>query len=468
MWSLRLSLCVVLFGAVLITAHDFYTTTWLKLESLVSRMESTGIAFDSSVCSEALRYIAPEIERLQGVVDSWAGHPINVDSPKQVATCLYVEKGVKPPPIAGSFKAVRRRDVDEAATSEMSISYLADHGDPDTKAALRALLQLRKLGKLRGYYESLPEHVGTDGRIHASMGPEAASGRLKVRRPGLQAISKAQANPLVLQNEVVVNATQMLRRAVVAPPGKVLVRYDFSALEWRLLGNRLADHFGDFSIVAETQQGIDPHGATAVGLGKAGVAAFAQCAELPPAEVKQRYKALREIAKQVGFSINYGKTGRGLGLACRDEKGEPLGAKFGNELLDGFYRARPGVKKWHDWIKREARRLEYVRSLLGRYRYLPYEANPQMQNDYDRKALNVIQNDAADVVNLAMLAVQAALEPMGGELVLQVHDELVAEVEREVAEDACQAVQQAMTNCYDRLLCPLGVEGGYGTDWTVA
>ncbi len=450
---------------------DFYTTTWLPLERLVSRMEATGVAFDSSVCTEALAYIAPEITRLQSVVDTWAGQDLNVNSPKQVATVLYVAKGATPPPIAGSFKAVRRRDQDEAATSEMSISYLADHGDHDQKQALRSLLQLRKLGKLKGYYESLPMHVTPAGRIHASMGPEAASGRLKVKRPGLQAISKAQANPLVLQNEVVVHATEMLRKAVVAPPGKVLVRLDFSGLEWRVLAHYLADWFGDFSLVAEVQQGIDPHSATAVGLGKAGVAAFAPCAGVPVSQVRELFKALREMGKTSNYSINYLKSGAGLGVALRDANGEPLGAKFGRQVLDGFYAARPGVWKWHhspQGILAYARKHGYVRSLLGRYRPIPYEtAGPYSEKDLDRKAANVIQNSAADIVTMSMLRSQAAVEGVA-QLVLQIHDELIFECSKDEGENVFQIVKNEMENCFPSLLCPLGVEGGYGENWTAA
>lgn len=449
-------------------AYDFYTNTWIRLEHLVSRMETTGVAFDPSVCTEALALIAPERERLQGLIDTWAGHPLNVQSPKQVLVTLFIEKGLDLPPIAGSIKAVKRRDPDTATSDEMAVSYLADRGDQAQKDALRALLQLRKLRKLQGYYESLPRFVAEDGRIHASMGPEAASGRLRVSRPGLQAISKAQANPLVTLNPVVVKATEMLRRAVVAPSGKVLVRYDFSGLEWRILAHYLADRFGDWSLTAEVQADIDPHSSTAQGLGNAGVAAFEPCTSVSVHEVKDRFKPLREMAKTVNYSINYGKTGRGLGVACRDDKGEPMGAAFGKQLLAGFYAARPGVKKWHEQILFQARRDGYVRSLLGRYRYLPYDTSPErMHRDLDRKAMNVIQNSAADVVTLAMLKADAVARPLGAELVLQCHDELIFECDEGRADVVSARVAEAMTSCCE-LSCPLGVEGGVGRNWVEA
>lgn len=439
----------------------FYERVWRPSELVVADMEARGVGLDVNMCALYAETANQQVDQLgEHLSVDLAGKQINWGSPKQVSEYLYDELAIPLPPVAGTSRAVQLRQEDKRPTSEAALEYIRDH-HPQHKKLIETLLDWKTVGKLASFWETLPNHVASDGRIHPQMGPNTETGRLSCRNPNLQ-----QQPPET-------------RAAFVAKPGYALIALDYEGLEWRILAHVLAYKYGDTSLVEEIEAGIDPHSATAVAMG---------LCPGPVAQVKARFPAERANAKILNYSINYGKTAAGLGVQIRDSFGEGIGAKAGQALLDGFYEARPGIARFHRDIVKYAEGKGGVRSLLGRFRPIdqPYRVKTRFgekEGPGARQAKNVIQNCAADVVTLAMLRcntnpeLKAAgwyhpgLADLGCDLLLQIHDELLFEVPEANAAEARELAAQAMASCLDGVRdfrCPLGVSGGYGPNWAAA
>lgn len=442
------------------TGLDFYQDVWRPSELVIADMERVGITLDPAVCVEQYAVTSQQAADLAQALNEEAGREINWGSPKQVSEFLYDERAIPLPPVAGTSRAVQIRDKEKRPTSEAALEYIRDH-HPEHRQLMLDLLAWKGLRKLASFWDTLPDHVASDGRIHPQLGPNTETGRLSCRNPNLQ-----QQPPET-------------RRAFVAKPGHVLIALDFEGLEWRILAHVLAYKYGDTSLVDEIKAGIDPHSATAVAMG---------LCPGPVSEVKGKHPDARSNAKILNYSINYGKTAAGLGVQIRDEFGEGIGAKAGQALLDGFYEARPGIARFHQDIVRYAEAKGGVRSLLGRFRPItePFRVETKWgvrEGPGARQAKNVIQNCATDVVTLARLLVNTNPELKGTgwynerlaqlscELLLEVHDELVFEVPEANAVASRQIAAEVMSTCMENVrefLCPLGVSGGIGLDWGTA
>jgi DNA polymerase-1 len=246
------------------------------------------------------------------------------------------------------------------------------------------------------------------------------TGRLSSRNPNLQQIPKVKD----------------FRKAFIPAEGHKLIVLDYAGLEWRVLAHILVYRYDDWSLVDEIKAGIDPHTATGEKMG-----------------------VDRHTAKILNYSINYGKSPTGLSL----QLGIPM--QKAKDTLAGFFRARPGIKRFHEDITEYARRSGFVRSLLGRYRYLDFNGNPRKA---ERQALNVIQPAATDIVVCAMLKQDRVNRHNNARLILQVHDELVVECPKENAEATLEATKKAMTNALvgvREFCCPLDVDGGIYDSW---
>lgn len=443
------------------TGHDFYRAAWRPSEVVIADMEARGVGLCKFICVRNREITSAQAYELaQALNVDFAGKEINWGSPKQVSEYLYDELRLPLPPVAGTSRAVQMRQEDKRPTSEAALEYLRDHY-PEHAKFIQTLLDWKSLRKLASFWETLPDHVASDGRIHPQMGPNTETGRLSCRNPNLQ-----QQPPET-------------REAFIARPGHTLIALDYEGLEWRILAHVLAHKYGDTSLVEEIQAGIDPHSATAVAMG---------LCPGPVKEVKEKFNKARADAKILNYSINYGKTAAGLGVQIKDEFGEGIGAKAGQRLLDGFYEARPGIARFHQDIVRYAEAKGGVRSLLGRFRPIdqPYRVKTRFgerEGPGARQAKNVIQNCAADVVTLAMLRCNTnpelkhegwyheRLAALDCHLILQIHDELLFEVPEENAAAAHAEVAVAMMHCLEGVRnfeCPLGVSGGYGPNWALA
>lgn len=435
----------------IVTAWDHYRTYQQEQELVLSNIERRGIPLDVVRCAEASEQLTIEIEALQKQLPE-----INWNSPQQKAALLYDEWKLPIPPVEGSVypnfapKAIKWVKGDKRSTSAVSLVWLiSEVRDKQTTAHLWNVLKLQKLSRDRQFADKLPQHRQPDGRIHCGLAAAAETGRSTCKLPNLQ-----QQPPSI-------------RRAFVAPKGKVFLIFDYDALEWRVLAHVLEKMYGDTSLSDDIRNDVDPHGATAVGLFDL---------DCTPNEVKALHKAKRDQAKTINYGLNYGKTEFSLGAELTDDDGNPIGTKGARALLDKFYATRPGIARFHEDIKKYAHEHGYVRSLLGRFRLLPdiNHKNKWIRRANERRAQNVIQNCATDVVTMAMLKTDrtrnAKLDKLDCDLTLLVHDELIFEVPEENAEEAAAEIRYQMEHPFEGVrdfLCPLGVSGGLAKDWGV-
>lgn len=425
----------------------FYGEVWQPAALVVSDMEDTGLALDVELCRKRAAECALTQEEIGRQLNEWAGKEINWASPKQKAELFYQDRGWAVPPVCGNVRAIKRTKAGKAPTDEAAVLHLARSlecvrdrqalrlycGYPDIRARSNET-NWKQAEKLRGFYEGLTKHVSTDGRIHTQLGALTRTGRLASRNPNLQ------------------NVPPVVRDVVVAEPGRTLVAFDYAALEWRILAHIVAKRYGDMSLVEEIREGRDPHQATADGM-----------------EKRLGKQVTRAAAKILNYSINYGKTAKGLAiqLEVTEEEAE--------QMLEAFREARPGVARWLsdavDYVKTRG----YCRTLLGRFLPIPEVRGDRFaRQGAERKALNYpIQGSAADIVSMAMVRCSERyndrLRRMGSLLLLQIHDELLFSVPQcRDLEDIAAEMKMQMETCLDGLtefLCPLAVEMGSGERW---
>jgi DNA polymerase-1 len=303
----------------------------------------------------------------------------------------------------------------------------------------RLVLEHRSLAKLKGtYVDALPQLIDpADGRIHTTFNQAgAATGRLSSQDPNLQNIP--------VRTEI----SRRIRAAFVAPPGRRLLSADYSQIELRIL----AHYAEDPALLEAFRLREDVHARTA-----------AETFGVPTGEVTPD---MRRVAKVLNFGIAYGLSA--FGLARRLD----LPPAEGQAIIDRYFARYAGVKRWLDGTVARAREEGAVRTLWGRRRELAdiRSRNPALRQAAERMAVNTpIQGTAADVVKVAMLRVDEALrrEGLPARLLLQVHDELVLEVDEAAVERLAALVRRSMEGAAE-LRVPLEVEVGHGRSWAEA
>jgi DNA polymerase-1 len=290
------------------------------------------------------------------------------------------------------------------------------------------LLDRQKAVKTKQFLSALPGHIsdGT-GRIHTSLSPSTESGRLASKNPNLQNIPA--------KNDIF-----GIRKCFTSPPGRSLVVLDYSQLELYVLAHFLLEWFDDRTLADDLEAG-DVHTATAV-----------RCWNDP---------TRRSDAKAINYSVNYGKTAVGLGAQIKND-GVSIGTHAAQQLLDRYFDAYPGILEYQERQKADSRDAGYCTTLSGRRRYLDYGQHEWQARAADRKALNTpIQGSAADIVTAALIA--CADLPC----VLQVHDELIFEVETENAPAVLEQAREYMESAGSMfsLRVPLKVSGGIYQNW---
>ena len=401
---------------------ELYATLEHPLIGVLAEMERSGVALDAGVLGEMSRSAATEIARLQRELIELAGEEINLDSGPQVAKILFEKLKLKPggKTPGGAF----------STRSEVLEELASEHPFP------ARLLEYRVLTKLQStYLEALPLGVDPrDGRVHTTFEQAgAATGRLASRDPNLQNIPIR--TPL----------GRGIRRAFVAPPGRRLVGADYSQIELRVMAHLSEDP----RLIEAFESGEDVHATTARQIfGDAGGA-------LDP--------ALRARAKIVNFGVMYGMGARSLSQQMG------IGLSEAQEFIQGYFRVYAGVREFLDRTVEEARRAGYVKTLLGRRRYLPDLASGHggARALAERAAINTpIQGSAADLMKLAMVRVHRALPRVApsARLLLQVHDELLLECSEAEGDAVGRTVQAEMEGCFP-LRVPLSVTLGTGPTW---
>jgi DNA polymerase I len=399
----------------------------LPLVPILAKLERTGIAVDLSVLDEIRDRLDARLADYETHVYQLAGEKFNIGSNPQLQQILFEKLGLP-------------------KTKRIKTGYTTDHNalvqlaSTDPHPILDALIGYREVAKLKNtYVDTLPKLVDkTDGRIHAQFNQLITStGRLSTQNPNVQNIP------------IRTEAGREIRRAFIADPeSEGLLVADYAQIEFRVLAH-LA---GDEALVAAFLGGEDVH-ATVAGM----------VWGLPPDQVD---RDLRARVKMVTYGLAYGLSAYGLA------QGIGIPPDEARALMDAYFERFGMVKAYLDAVVLQARRDGYTSTILGRRRYLPDLASDSRQRRQmaERMALNApIQGSAADLIKMAMVAVDRAVTDQGlaSRMVLQVHDELVFEVAPGEGERLAELVRREMQGVY-QLRVPLEVSMATGRSWAEA
>ncbi len=411
-------------------AERLFAEIEMPLVAVLLRMEAEGVRVDSERLAVLKERFQERAAALAARVQHLAGEPFNPNSPQQLGAVLFdrlklhEKAGVKKPP---RTQTGWRTD---AGTLEQYAS----------EPIVDALLEYRSLTKLIGtYVDALPEWIHPEtGRIHTSFNQAvAATGRLSSSDPNLQNIPARTPE-----------GREIRRAFVPRETGWVMLSADYSQIELRLV----AHLSGDRALVAAFREGADVHARTA-----------SLVFGVPQDRVDP---LLRSRAKAVNFGILYGmgaaRLARETGIAFAEAK----------SFIERYFEALPGVRAWLDRTLEEAKRSGEVFTLLGRRRPIPelLSADGRVRAQAENVAVNSpVQGSAADLMKIAMLRVQRALDGSGlrARMLLQVHDELVFECPREEAGALGELARREMEGVLE-LSVPLRVDVGVGEDWESA
>jgi DNA polymerase I len=401
-----------------------YAEIEMPISALLARVEQQGVLIDSALLAVQSRELAERMVALEAEAYEIAGQPFNLGSPKQIGEILFGKLGLP----VGRKTASGAPSTDEEVLAELA----ADYPLP------AKLLEHRGLSKLKGTYtDKLPLMVNPKtGRVHTNYAQAVAvTGRLSSNDPNLQNIPIRTAEG------------RRVREAFIAPPGAAILSADYSQIELRIMAHISADA----GLLAAFRDGIDVHRATA--------------AEVFGVAVAEVSSEQRRYAKVINFGLIYGMSAFGLASNLGIER------SAATSYIERYFARYPGVKRYMDETRAAAAAQGYVETLYGRRVYLPEINKPGPRKAAaERQAINApMQGTAADLIKLAMLAVQAELdrERRATRMIMQVHDELVFEVPEAELEWAREAVPRIMAGIA-ALAVPLVAEVGVGANWDEA
>ena len=419
-------ICAVLIPQLEDTGQlSIYRDIELPASEVLSRMETTGIAMDSSALQTQFDELTLEVEQIAKEAYEIIGHEVNLASPKQLQVVLFEELGMQ------GTKALKTG----YSTNAEALSTLFEQTE---HPFLERLLAHRDSTKLRQMTETLLKAIGDDGRIHTSYSQVGTStGRLSSESPNLQNIP------------IKTDRGQRLRSAFIAGPGyETLLTADYSQIEMRIMAHLSEDE----GLIEAFRIGEDLH--NFVGARLYGV---------EPSDVTGQ---MRSKVKAMSYGLVYGLSEFGLGRQLR------ITGKEAKQLMSDYFDRFGGVKRYLDTVVQRAKALGYTTTVYGRRRPFP-DLNSkifQVRENARRAALNApIQGTAADIMKLAMIAVKQKMDAQNltSQLLLQVHDELVFAVApgelETLRELAVSAMQEVVT-----LTVPLEVHVGIGVNWELA
>ncbi|MFN7346102.1 MAG: DNA polymerase I [Betaproteobacteria bacterium] len=402
-----------------------YESLELPVSQVLFEMERTGVLVDRDRLVAQSAELGRRMAELEARAHELAGQPFNLGSPKQVGEILFGKLGLP---------VVKKTASGAPSTDEEVLDKLAlDYPLP------KALLEHRALSKLKSTYcDKLPASINPQtGRVHTSYGQAVAvTGRLSSSEPNLQNIP------------IRTPEGRRIREAFIAPPGSRILSADYSQIELRIM----AHISGDEGLLQAFNAGQDVHRATA-----------SEVFGVPVAEVTPEQ---RRTAKVINFGLIYGMSAFGLASNLGIERDA---AKL---YIDRYFTRYPKVADYMERTRREARRLGYVETVFGRRLWLPEINSPNgpRRAGAERAAINApMQGTAADLIKLAMIAVQGWLkrEQLQARLIMQVHDELVLEVPEAELSPLRAEVPRLMSGVAE-LKVALVAEVGAGANWDEA
>jgi DNA polymerase-1 len=400
-----------------------YAGIELPLARVLARMERAGVRIDSNELKRLSGMMERGIARLTAEIHGLAGKTFNISSPRQLGEVLFDELELPAPVKYGKGKT-------RSTAADVLEELAADH------EIVRKVLEYRQLTKLKGtYVDALPALIDPrTGRLHTTFNQTgAATGRLSSSNPNLQNIP--------IRTEL----GREIRAAFVPRLGWKLVTADYSQIELRLLA-----HMSEDPLLMEAfRRGEDIHTRTA-----------SEVLGVPPLMVTPE---ARRDAKAVNFGIVYGISAFGLAAQLGISRGEA------EKYIKNYFARYEGVARFIEATKEEVRRTGVTRTLFGRERPIPdiNSRNPSARGFAERTAVNSpLQGTAADLIKLAMVRIDAALEAGGHRsvMLLQVHDELVFECPPEEVEAVSTMVKREMEGACE-LKVPLLVDVGVGDNW---
>jgi len=395
------------------------------LVPVLLRMEHRGVLVDRELLRAQSREFATQLLELTKQAHAAAGTEFNVDSPKQLQQILFEKLQIP---------VTRKTPSGQPSTAEDVLEELAlSHPLP------RIILEYRALAKLKSTYtDKLPELVDAKtGRIHTSYHQAVAqTGRLSSADPNLQNIPIRRPEG------------RRIRQAFVAPEGYVLMAADYSQIELRIM----AHLSGDEGLLSAFSEDRDVHVATA--------------AEVFSVPLDSVTSDQRRTAKTINFGLIYGMSPFGLARQLGIDRGSAT------RYVERYFARYPGVKRFMDETRQNARETGFVETVYGRRLYLPdiRSGNSAMRQYAERSAINApMQGTAADIIKRAMISVDAwcQREDAPARLIMQVHDELVLEVRADAIESVADAIRNQMTGAGE-LRVPLRVDIGTGANWDEA
>ena len=400
--------------------ENLYNEIELPLCAVLYRMEKRGICIDRTQLEQFGQMLIQRIADCEAVIYSYCENRININSTKQLGELLFEKLGLPP---------VKKTKTGYSTNAEVLEKLKEKH------PIIPAIMDYRMLTKLKSTYaDGLIKEIQADGRIRTTFqNLVTATGRLSSTEPNLQNIP------------VRTDLGSEIRKMFVPSPGSVLVDADYSQIELRVLAH-IAD---DQTMQQAFCSGVDIHTATA-----------AQVFNTPIDDVTALQ---RRNAKAVNFGIVYGISEFSLA--------EDIGVSRyeARAYIDQYLENYRGVRSYMKQVVEDARTAGYTQTLYGRKRYIPElkSSNFNIRSGAERIALNTpIQGTAADIIKLAMIRVETALENRFPEakLILQVHDELIVECPEALAEEVALIVSQEM-QAVAALRVPLTAEAKYGKSW---
>ena len=425
---LRLSDCLLREMAATEGMTRLYDEIEEPLIGVLARMERTGVKVDLGSLRDFADGLRRKMTEREAEVRRLAGDPtLNILSPKQIGVVLFEKLQLDPKakkPKSGNWP-----------TDEQTLSHLADRSP-----IIDAILDYRGLRKLLStYIEPFGGYISpADGRVHTTFNQAlTATGRLSSSNPNLQNI------PIRTEE-----GREIRKAFVPGEPGWVMMSADYSQIELRLMAHLC----GDAHLVEAFRQGQDVHAATA-----------AKIFHIPIGEVSADQ---RRIAKTANFGIMYGISSFGLAERLRCSRSEA------KQIIDDYFASFPSIRGFIDATVAQARERGYVETLFGRRRYTPdiSSGNATVRALAERNAVNApIQGTAADIIKLAMTAVDRCLREGGyrARMVLQIHDELLLEVPQEEIAPVREMLVREMEGVMS-LSVPLTVECNDGKTWLEA
>ena len=403
-----------------------YETLERPLVPVLAEMEMTGIKVDRDTLSRMSNAFAQKMAGLEADIHELAGESFNVGSPKQLGEIMFDKLG---------YEGGKKGKTGAYATGADVLEDLATIHDLPKR-----VLDWRQLSKLKSTYtDALQDHINPEtGRVHTSYVIAGANtGRLASTDPNLQNI------PVRTEDG------RRIREAFIAEPGKVLVSLDYSQIELRILAHVASID----SLKAAFREGQDIHAMTA--------------SEMFDVPLDQMTPDIRRQAKAINFGVIYGISGFGLARNLRIPRSEAQG------FIDRYFERFPGIREYMDTTVKFAKDKSRVETLFGRVIHTPeINAKGPAAGFAKRAAINApIQGTAADIIRRAMIRMPQAIAELPAKMLLQVHDELLFEVDEDQVDPlvaAAKAVMQEAADPVVHLDVPLVVDAGQGAHWAAA